>query len=46
MRSDGTKYEGYFVDGKMQGQGKSIHKGGNIYIGNFINNKFNGYGQL
>ena len=37
-------YEGDFVDGLMEGNGKFIHENGDYYIGQFRNNLANGKG--
>ena len=40
-----NKYEGEFKKGEKSGKGKLIFKTGDIYEGNFLNNKFNGEGH-
>ena len=42
--SDGSKYIGDFVNGKMSGKGKYIWKDGSYYEGDFVDGNFQGYG--
>lgn len=44
--SDGASYEGNFVNGKRQGQGKLRYANGAYYEGGFYNDKWDGYGEL
>lgn len=39
-------YEGESVEGKRQGKGKLVMQDGRTYVGDFGNNRFNGYGEL
>ena len=41
---DGSRYEGYFIDGKANIKGKLFHSNGDTYDGEWRNNKANGYG--
>ena len=41
-----VRYEGDYIYGKKEGNGKFIDLFGNIYIGQFVNNKMNGKGKL
>jgi hypothetical protein len=41
---EGTKYEGQFRDGFMKGKGRKIFANGEYYVGEFDNDKANGYG--
>ena len=38
--------EGEFFNGLMQGYGKMYHLGELFYVGNFVDNLFNGKGKL
>lgn len=42
----GMTYTGYFADGKRNGQGALIGKDGEKYIGDFVNDLFEGNGEL
>ena len=44
--SDGSKYEGEFKDGILNGQGTKTWPNGQKYVGEFRNGKFNGQGTL
>ena len=39
-----AQYDGDWHEGKMQGRGKFIHSNGEIYDGEFVADKANGYG--
>ena len=39
-------FEGEFILGKKEGKGKLVYNNGTEYLGNFRNNKPDGYGQL
>ena len=41
---DGSRYEGYFIDGKASIKGKLFHSNGDTYEGEWLNNKANGHG--
>ena len=41
---DGTKYEGYWKNDKMNGKGRLIHSDGDVYEGDWLNNKAHGIG--
>ena len=42
-----TYYEGNFVEGKFDGEGKSFYKNGNVFfLGEFKNNFPNGKGKF
>ena len=43
--SDGSYYEGDFVNGKFHGKGKYTWANGTYYEGEFANGDFNGYGK-
>ena len=43
--SEGNKYEGQFIKDKKSGKGKINFNNGDIYEGDFENNKFNGEGH-
>ena len=40
------KYDGDFVNGRKEGNGKYIYEDGNYYIGEWLNNRKNGRGIL
>ena len=40
------KYEGDYINGKKEGNGKFIDMFGNCYIGQFLNDEMNGKGKL
>lgn len=42
----GMSYTGYFANGKRHGQGALFGKDGEKYIGDFVNDLFEGYGEL
>ena len=44
--SDGSKYEGEFKDGILNGQGTFTSSGGSKYVGKFRNGKRNGHGTF
>ena len=44
--SHGDKYVGYFLDGKMHGQGSYYFVNGNIYTGSYVNGIRSGYGTF
>lgn len=44
--SEGSTYEGDYVDGKMEGEGRLIFSSGLIYTGQVKNNAFNGQGEI
>ena len=44
--SHGDKYTGYFLNGKMHGQGVYYYINGDVYIGNYLNGKQSGYGVI
>lgn len=37
-------YEGFFIDGEIEGVGKSHFNSGDNYAGHYSKSKFNGYG--
>lgn len=39
-------YHGELIDGKKEGKGKLVLQDGRTYIGNFENDRINGYGEL
>ena len=41
---DGSRYEGYFINGKASIKGKLFHSNGDTYDGEWLNNKANGHG--
>ena len=41
---DGSRYEGYFIEGKASIKGKLFHSNGDTYEGEWQNNKANGHG--
>lgn len=41
---DGGEYEGYWNDSKMSGSGRFVHANGDVYTGEFEDNKANGRG--
>ena len=41
---DGSRYEGYFIEGKASIRGKLFHSNGDTYEGEWLNNKANGHG--
>ena len=41
---DGTLYEGYFVEGKRQGKGRSTKVNLEVYTGEWYNDLFHGFG--
>jgi hypothetical protein len=43
---DGSKYTGYFYNGKAHGQGTYYHKDGTLYTGAFVNGVKHGIGKL
>jgi len=40
----GEKYEGKWVDGLLEGEGKLFYGNGTVYVGSFVNSSPNGYG--
>lgn len=44
ISTNGSKYEGLFRNGKLEGFGRSITSKGSFFEGNFLNGKANGYG--
>jgi len=38
-------YEGDFVEGELEGEGKACFTNGDTYIGTFHKSKFQGYGH-
>jgi hypothetical protein len=44
--SDGTIYEGEFVEGMCEGRGRLIHASGDVYEGDWDHNKAHGKGIL
>lgn len=42
----GISYTGYFANGKRHGQGALFGQDGEKYIGDFVNDLFEGYGEL
>ena len=44
--SDGTIYEGEFVDGMWEGKGRLIHAFGDVYEGDWDHNKAHGNGKF
>ena len=42
----GSKYTGELKDGAMHGQGTYINANGDIYVGSFQDDTFEGYGEL
>ena len=44
--ANGDTYEGDFVNGKRKGQGTSTSEYGEVYTGQFANDKYNGKGKL
>jgi hypothetical protein len=43
--TDGSKYEGEWVNFKKHGKGVNISKEGNVEIGKFVNGLLEGYGE-
>ena len=43
---DGRKYEGNFINGKLEGKGKYANFNGDIFIGNFKQGILNGKGRI
>ena len=41
---DGNEYEGTFKDNKREGLGKFTWSTGDTFIGNFVDDKFAGFG--
>ena len=44
--ASGISYTGYFANGKRHGQGALFGQDGEKYIGDFVNDLFEGYGEL
>lgn len=44
-KKDGIKYEGYWMDDKLNGLGRFIYKDGTVYEGHFVNGMLNGLGK-
>ena len=44
INSDGSKYEGQFIDGKSDGQGSIQYRNGDSYVGDFSGGVFHGSG--
>ena len=42
---DGSRYEGYFINGKANIRGKLFHSNGDTYDGEWLENKANGFGK-
>jgi hypothetical protein len=40
------RYEGEWVDDRIQGRGKSIYANGNVYEGEWVDGRINGFGTL
>ena len=43
--TDGSVYEGNWIDGVKDGTGKLYWKNGDIYDGNWLNNEYHGQGE-
>merc|ERR1712125_263745 len=43
---DQSRYEGDFVRGKFNGNGRFIHANGDMYEGEFVDNMARGYGKF
>jgi hypothetical protein len=41
---NGSRYDGYFKNGKANGYGRIIHAEGDVYEGNWSDDKVHGYG--
>ena len=42
---DGSKFEGGLTDGKRNGKGIYAYKNGDVYVGDWKDDKFHGYGR-
>ena len=42
--TDGSRYEGYWIEDKANNKGKLIHSDGDIYEGEWLDDKAHGYG--
>lgn len=45
VKKSGEVWEGTWVNGKMEGQGKRTWKTGTVYVGEFVNNRQHGQGK-
>ena len=43
---DGGRYDGEWVDDRIQGRGKSIYANSNVYEGDWVDGRINGFGTL
>ena len=41
---DGSRYDGFWVNGETQGYGRLVHAEGDVYEGDWIKDKAHGYG--
>lgn len=46
IKADGSKYQGEFVDDRIEGRGYYIDSKGNFYVGEFKNGQACGYGEI
>lgn len=44
--TNGSIYEGQWVDGRKQGQGKQMHPDGSVYTGDWRDNQMHGHGRM
>ncbi len=44
--SDGSEFEGQYIEDKKEGKGKLILPNGDVYEGQFKNDSINGYGEI
>lgn len=42
---DGSKYEGYYIEGNKSGQGSYQWANGSKFVGSWLDNKINGQGS-
>jgi len=42
--SNGSRYDGFFLNGKANGRGRIVHAEGDYYEGNWYDDKVHGYG--
>lgn len=43
---DGSRYEGSWIDDRIEGKGTSYYANGNVFTGEFIDGRINGQGHL